>query len=63
MVRNQIEDKPSINEDVISNPKAYKHHRVGEFNCESEVIEKGILVCCLHNPITGEWKFPPKSDK
>ena len=40
----------------------YKHHKVGEFNCESEVIIDGKLTCCLHNPTTGEWKWPTKGD-
>lgn len=40
--------------------KVYKHHKVGDFNCESEVEVDGKVVCCLHNPVTGEWKWPDK---
>jgi len=41
----------------------YKHHKVGEFVCESEVESDGKIICCLHNAITGEWKWPEKGDK
>jgi hypothetical protein len=41
----------------------YKHHKVGDFNCESEVEADGKIICCLHNPITGEWRWPEKGDK
>lgn len=41
----------------------YKHHKVGEFTCESEVEQDGKIICCLHNPINGEWKYPIKGDK
>ena len=38
----------------------YKHHKEGDFTCESEVKADGKLTCCLHNPITGEWKWVEK---
>ena len=38
----------------------YKHHQVGDFTCESEVKADGKLTCCLHNPVTGEWKWVEK---
>lgn len=54
-------DNSSITEEVKQDEIIkYKHHREGSFNCEAEVIEKGVLTCCLHDPITGQWKFIPK---
>ena len=41
----------------------YKHHKEGKFTCESEVEENGKIICCLHDPITGEWKWPEKGAK
>ena len=38
----------------------YKHHKEGDFVCESEVEVDGKITCCLHNPITGEWRWPEK---
>jgi len=38
----------------------YKHHKVGDFTCESEVEQDGKVICCLHDPISGKWKWPEK---
>jgi len=38
----------------------YKHHKVGDFTCESEVEQDGKIICCLHNPVTGKWDWPEK---
>ena len=42
----------------------YTHHQVGKFTCESEVVQDGKLICCLHNPtetdITKAWKYVEK---
>ena len=62
MARNQTESevvkKYNINPDISK----YKHHKVGEFVCESEVESEGKIICCLHNAQTGEWKWPIKGD-
>ena len=51
------------NYDNISlSTKPYKHHRVGDFTCESEVLQDGKTICCLHNPKTGAWKWPVKGE-
>ena len=53
--------KSKVIKDVkIIDLSGYKHHKVGEFTCESEVEVDGKVTCCLHNPITGEWKWPSK---
>ena len=47
----------NVNQDISK----YKHHKVGDFTCESEVVgEDGKTICCLHNPVTGEWEWPEK---
>lgn len=42
----------------------YKHHKVGEYTCESEVKIDGELTCCLHDPVatdkTKAWKYVKK---
>ena len=40
----------------------YKHHKVGDFTCESEVEQDGKILCCLHNPVTGAWKYVHRGD-
>jgi len=55
--------KVNIDLDRPVNPvQNYKHHKVGDFVCESEVEQDGKIICCLHNPITGDWKWPDKGD-
>ena len=49
-----------ITSDIIEVKQVYKHHKVGDFTCEAETEFEGKIVCCLHNPITGEWKWPEK---
>ena len=58
----EVKRKVSKDYNLIDISK-YKHHKVGDFNCESEVEQDGEIICCLHNPITGEWKWPKKGDK
>ena len=48
----------NVNPDISN----YKHHKEGRFTCESEVEQDGKIICCLHDPITGEWKWPVKGD-
>ena len=52
--------KPTKSYNVNPNISNYKHHKVGEFTCEAEVESEGKIICCLHNPVTGEWKWPEK---
>ena len=48
----------------VTNNSNYKHHKVGKFTCESEVLsEDNKLICCLHDPKTGEWKWEEKGGK
>jgi len=57
-----VKRKPTKSYNINPDISKYKHHKVGEFVCESEVESEGKIICCLHNAETGEWKWPIKGD-
>lgn len=58
-IKSKVSKSKYDNIELITD-QPYKHHKVGDFNCESEVKADGKLTCCLHNPVTGEWKWVEK---
>ena len=55
------ESKSKLIKDIkVKDLSEYKHHKVGEFTCESEVLKDDKTICCLHNPVTGDWKWVTK---
>lgn len=60
------ESKPSKKSEQVAEPEPYKHHSVGTYNCEAEgdldPKRPGVIICCMHDPKTGDWKYPKKGD-
>ena len=57
----KVKSKSYDNIKLIDNP-AYKHHKEGDYVCEAEVEQEGKIICCMHDPIKGLWKWPVKGD-
>ena len=58
-----IKKKPRVDLDLkrdVNLVQDYKHHKKGRFTCEAEVEQDGKTICCMHDPITGDWEWPEK---